>query len=377
MKDAFSLRTVRKKILMLTKLAGAALIVAYVLSTALPVGKDASFLIWLGFSLLLVLGMDYFMARFITKPISRLNASAKQMASLDFSAPCDLASSDEFGELSASLNSMAENLQQALARLEDTNAQLGDTNVRLEDTNAQLEDANARLEQDVEKERLLLAERKELVDSLSHEMKTPLGIIRAYAEGLLDEQEETKKQKYAQVIVSEVERMNGLIVTLLDLSALESGAAPLDATRFDFVELVEIVAGRLLVDAPDTDFELQYDLPEQKVFVRTDRRRMEQVLDNLIVNARKNVSPGGVLRLELAAEGEMLHFSVFNQGRPIPENDLPRIWTKFYRDSGAKYSGSGLGLSIVAQILSMQNLPYGAENQDDGVRFCFSVPVTE
>ena len=405
MKDAFSLRTVRKKILMLTKLAGAALIVAYVLSTALPVGKDASFLIWLGFSLLLVLGMDYFMARFITKPISRLNASAKQMASLDFSAPCDLASSDEFGELSASLNSMAENLQQALARLEDANAQLGDTNARLEDANAQLEDtnarledanaqledantrledantqledANARLEQDVEKERLLLAERKELVDSLSHEMKTPLGIIRAYAEGLLDEQEETIKQKYAQVIVSEVERMNGLIVTLLDLSALESGAAPLDATRFDFVELVETVAGRLLVDAPDTDFELQYDLPEQKVFVRTDRRRMEQVLDNLIVNARKNVSPGGVLRLELAAEGEMLHFSVFNQGRPIPENDLPRIWTKFYRDSGAKYSGSGLGLSIVAQILSMQNLPYGAENQDDGVRFYFSVPVME
>ena len=100
-------------------------------------------------------------------------------------------------------------------------------------------------------------------------------------------------------------------------------------------------------------------------------------MDNLIVNARKNVSPGGVLRLELAAEGEMLHFSVFNQGRPIPENDLPRIWTKFYRDSGAKYSGSGLGLSIVAQILSMQNLPYGAENQDDGVRFCFSVPVME
>lgn len=370
MKDAFSLRTVRKKILMLTKLAGAALIVAYVLSTALPVGKDASFLIWLGFSLLLVLGMDYFMARFITKPISRLNASAKQMASLDFSAPCDLASADEFGELSASLNSMAENLQQALARLEDANVQLGDTN-------AQLEDANARLEQDVEKERFLLAERKELVDSLSHEMKTPLGIIRAYAEGLLDEQEEAIKQKYAQVIVSEVERMNGLIVTLLDLSALESGAAPLDVTRFDFVELVETVAGRLLVDAPDTDFELQYELPEQKVFVRTDRRRMEQVLDNLIVNARKNVSPGGVLRLELAAEGGMLHFSVFNQGRPISEDDLPRIWTKFYRDSSAKYSGSGLGLSIVAQILSMQNLPYGAENQDDGVRFYFSVPVTE
>ncbi len=356
MKEAFSLRTVRKKILMLSKLAGAVLIFSYIFSTGLPVSKDASFLIWLGFVFLLIIGIDFLMGRFITKPIDKLNASAKRMAGLDFSALCDLASTDEFGELSASLNTMAENLQQALARLED---------------------ANTRLERDVEKERLLLAERKELVDSLSHEMKTPLGIIRAYAEGLQDEADEAKKQKYAQVIVSEVERMNDLIVTLLDLSALESGAASLNISRFDFVELAETVAGRLLIDAPDTDFELQYELPEQKIFVRTDRRRMEQVLDNLIVNARKNVSPGGTLRMEVTAENGTLHFSVFNQGRPIPENDLLEIWTKFYRDSGAEYSGSGLGLSIVAQILSMQNLPYGAENQEDGVRFCFSIPVTE
>ncbi len=356
MKELFSLRTVRKKILMLSKLAGIALIFSYVLSTGLPVGEDVSFLLWLGFVLLLVLGIDFFMGCFITKPIDRLNASAKRMAGLDFSVPCDLASADEFGELSASLNTMAENLQRALACLED---------------------ANTRLEKDVEKERLLLAERKDLVDSLSHEMKTPLGIIRAYAEGLLDETEEAKKLKYAQVIVSEAERMNDLIVTLLDLSALESGAASLDISRFDFVELVETVAGRLLIDAPDTDFELRYELPEQTVFVRTDRRRMEQVLDNLIVNARKNVVPGGVLRLVLTVDKGTLHFSVFNQGRPISEDGLSRIWTKFYRDSGAEYSGSGLGLSIVAQILSMQQLPYGAENRKDGVRFYFSIPVTE
>ena len=216
-----------------------------------------------------------------------------------------------------------------------------------------------------------------MVDSLSHEMKTPLGIIRAYAEGLQDETNEAKKQKYVQVIVSEAERMNDLIVTLLDLSALESGAVSLNISRFDFVELVETVAGRLLVDAPYINFELQYELPEQKVFVRTDRQRMEQVLGNLIVNAKKNVHPGGVLRLELTENSGDLHFAIFNQGRPIPENNLSKIWTKFYRDSGAEYSGSGLGLSIVAQILSMQKLPYGAENLADGVRFYFSIPAAE
>ena len=342
MKEAFSLRTVRKKIVMLSKLAGIVLIFSYILSTRLPVSEDASFLIWLGFLMLLVLGIDFLMGRFITKPISELNTSAKRMAGLDFSAPCHITSTDEFGELSASLNTMAENLQQALSRLESS-----------------------------------LEDRKELVDSLSHEMKTPLGIIRAYAEGLQDETDESKKQKYAQVIISEVERMNSLIVTLLDLSALESGAAQLNITRFDFVELVETVAGRLLVDTPDAGFDLQYVLPEQKCFVETDRRRMEQVLENFMVNARKNVSPGGILRLEVTADDGTLHFSIFNQGRTIPENDLPKIWTKFYRDSNAGYSGSGLGLSIVAQILSMQNLPYGAENRVDGVLFWFSIPVTE
>ena len=241
MKEAFSLRTVRKKILMLSKLAGLALIFSYVLSTGLPVSEDASFLLWLGFVLLLVLGIDFFMGRFITKPIDKLNASAKCMAELDFSAPCDLVSTDEFGELSASLNTMADNLQQTLARLESS-----------------------------------LAERKELVDSLSHEMKTPLGIIRAYAEGLQDETDEAKKQKYAQVIVSEVERPDR------DPAGLVS-----------FVELAETVAGRLLVDTSDVDFELQYVLPEQKCFGETDRRRIEQVLDNLIINAKKNLIDTG------------------------------------------------------------------------------------
>ena len=109
-----------------------------------------------------------------------------------------------------------------------------------------------------------------------HEMKTPLGIIRAYAEGLQDETDEAKKQKYAQVIVSEVERPDR------DPAGLVS-----------FVELAETVAGRLLVDTSDVDFELQYVLPEQKCFGETDRRRIEQVLDNLIINAKKNLIDTG------------------------------------------------------------------------------------
>ncbi len=265
LKNNFSLRTVRKKIILVSKLAGIALIVSYIASTLMPVPPDVSLLIWLIFVTLLVFIIDYLMWKFISSPVSKLNQSAKKMAQLDFSAPCTLETTDEFGELSASLNKMAENLQRTLAELNSS---------------------NIRLEKDVEQKRLLLAERKELVDRLSHEMKTPLSVIRAYAEGLQDEKDEAKKQKYSEIIIAETGRMSALITTLLDLSALETGASGLVLERFDFVEFLETVAGRLLIDIPDGNFELQYELPENKTYVYSDKDRMEQVLDNLIINAR-------------------------------------------------------------------------------------------
>lgn len=354
--DNMNIFTIRKKILLTSKLIGVVLILSYVFSAKLPVSSDVSFAIWIAFVVVLILAIDLLMAHFISKPVSELNDAARNMAKLDFSQPCKVTSLDEFGELSKSLNSMAENLQQAFAALED---------------------ANVKLEQDVEQKKRLLAERKELVDNLSHEMKTPLGVIRAYAEGLQDETDEAKRQKYSEVIIAETERMSSLITTLLDLSALENGATQLHPERFDFVEFLETVAGRLLIDTPDADFNLQYELPEHPVYVDTDKNRMEQVLDNLIVNAKRNIQPGGVLKLALKESGGMLNFSVFNQGPPIPQENLSKIWTKFYRDRNSKYSGSGLGLAIVAQILSMQHLTYGAENQPGGVAFYFSIPTVQ
>lgn len=354
MKEQFSLRTVRKKIILVSKIAGIALMVSYLISTRLPLEEDICFLLWVIFVILLIVMIDYFLGRFISDPVSKICEMAHRAARLDFSLPCTITSKDEFGQLAANLNKMSENLQDTLEKLEQ---------------------ANIRLEKDMQQERKLMKERKELTDRLSHEMKTPIGVIRAYAEGIQDETEEGKRQKYSEIIIAETERMSTLIETLLDLSALESGAVSLAAQRFDFIEFAETIAGRLLIDIPETDFELQYELPENKVFVYTDKQRMEQVLNNLIINAKKNVSPKGILRFSLIEQGNMLHFSIYNQGVPIPPEKLPKIWEKFYRDKNAKYSGSGLGLAIVAQILSMQNLEYGAENLSDGVRFFFSIPI--
>lgn len=354
MKERFSLRTVRKKIIVISKIAGIVLLLSYFISTRLSLRKDTSFLLWIVFVIILIMAIDFLLARFISDPIEKICKKARRAARLDFSAPCTITSKDEFGELADSLNKMSDNLQDALAELEN---------------------ANIRLEKDVQQERKLLEERKELTDRLSHEMKTPIGVIRAYAEGIQDETDGEKRQKYTEVIISETERMSELIESLIDLSALENGAVSLAPERFDFVEFVETIAGRLLIDMPDADFTLQYELPEHKVYVDTDKQRMEQVIDNLIINAKRNVSPKGILRLSLTEQDNMLHFSIYNQGASIPAEKLPKLWEKFYRDKNAKYRGSGLGLAIVAQILSMQNLEYGAENLPDGVRFFFSIPV--
>ncbi len=362
LKNLFSFHTVRKKIIITSKLAGMVLIASFLFSTHVSDNPDVSLLVWLAFVIPLVLTVDFLMGRFISDPISRLNETAGRLADLDFSESCRLTSEDEFGGLSRSLSRMSENLQDTLARLESTNTQL--------------ELANSRLAEDVAEKQRLLAERRDLADSLSHEMKTPVGIIRAYAEGIQDETDEALRQKYADIIISETERMGSLITTLLDLSALESGASSLGIEQFDFVEFVETAAGRLLPDLPDADFQFTYELPDQKIYVKTDKKRMEQVLDNLILNARKNVYPGGRLSLSLTMQGDRLHFSIFNEGKHIPEEALPKIWTRFYRNQNIDYQGSGLGLSIVAQILSMQDLEYGVKNMPGGVLFYFSIPGT-
>ena len=139
-----------------------------------------------------------------------------------------------------------------------------------------------------------------------------------------------------------------------------------------------VIAGNLCRDYYRKPEELPMEeLPEHPVYVNTDKGRMEQVLNNLIVNAKRNNRPGGILRLSLLEKDGLLNFSIFNQGAPIPEESLSKIWSKFYRDKNSKYSGSGLGLAIVAQVLSMQHLHYGAENQPGGVAFYFSLPTVK
>ncbi|AXU29259.1 TPA: HAMP domain-containing sensor histidine kinase [Clostridioides difficile] len=356
-KQNFGLYSVRKKVFLLSKLSGALIILFYLVVEGFSINSKFEFWIWFIILVIFIMSIDFLLGKFISEPITSINKSAKSMSQLDFSNPCTVNTNDEFGELSRSLNTMSTNLQQALSDLES---------------------ANIQLEKDVNKERMLLEQRKELVDTISHEMKTPLGIIRAYTEGLMYEVGEEKKKNYMNVIIEETDRMNNMIVSLLDLSALEAGVSKLNPERFDFIEFVETVAGRLLIDIPDANFYFTYDLPEYEVFVVVDKMRMEQVVENLIINAKKHVVYNGNLDLSITCENGLLLFEIYNDGRIIEQDEISKIWSKFYRSvQSQRTGGSGLGLAIVSQILTMQGLEYGVKNRDRGVEFYFMIPIDE
>ncbi|MCK1911457.1 HAMP domain-containing histidine kinase [Clostridioides difficile] len=356
-KQNFGLYSVRKKVFLLSKLSGALIILFYLVVEEFSINSKFEFWIWFIILVIFIMSIDFLLGKFISEPITSINKSAKSMSQLDFSNPCTVNTNDEFGELSRSLNTMSTNLQQALSDLES---------------------ANIQLEKDVNKERMLLEQRKELVDTISHEMKTLLGIIRAYTEGLIDEVDEEKKKNYMNVIIEETDRMNNMIVSLLDLSALEAGVSKLNPERFDFIEFVETVAGRLLIDIPDANFYFTYDLPEYEVFVVADKMRMEQVVENLVINAKKHVVYNGNLDLSITCENGLLLFEIYNDGRFIEQDEISKIWSKFYRSvQSQRTGGSGLGLAIVSQILTMQGLEYGVNNRDRGVEFYFMIPIDE
>lgn len=351
-----NLYTVQKKILLVSKLSGAALAFLYVIAVKSSPENDLALYGLIAAIATVIMVTDFCLKRFITLPLIKLNKITNKLANLDFSEKCDIVTSDEYSELAANINKMAENLKDALDDLEQI---------------------NIKLEKDICQKERLLVERKELVDSLSHEMKTPIGIIRAYAESMENNIDPDQFQRNIDVIIDETKRMNKLITTLIDLSALESGVYELKKERFEFVEFVETIFGRLLLDIPDNNYNFEYDLPSKKVFVYSDKRRMEQVVENLLINARKNLEPGGILRLSLKEHEGFIKFSLFNQGKNIPESILSKIWTKFYRTPDAEYEGTGLGLAIVSQILSMQNYGYGVQNEPNGVTFYFYLPVSK
>lgn len=279
----------------------------------------------------------------ITKPIVEMSDIAENISNLNFEKRIEVQSKDEIGKLGESINKISEKLS---ANIEE-------------------------LKNDVER-------RKQLVRNMSHELKTPIGIIKGYAEGLkygvADNQE--KMQKYCNVLVEECDRMDKLILELLNHSMIEAGMVKLNITSFNLYELINDIIERFKAEMNEKG--VTFDLKcENNFVISADRDMLEKVINNFITNAIDYVEGRNLIELNVEEKNKEIRISVFNTGTNIPIGAIDKIWDVYYKVDKArsrKYGGHGLGLSIVNSIIKLHGGSTKVENVKDGVEFSFEIP---
>lgn len=301
-----------------------------------------------------------FISKRFTEPIMELNDIAKKMSELDFSKKYDIKDSgDEINTLGASINKMSE---------------------KLENTINQLKKSNIELEKDVEEKSKIDEMRKQFISDVSHELKTPIALIQGYAEGLAEDvnNDPESRKFYANVIVDEANKMDILVKQLLELMKLEYGKREFNNAKFNVVELINEVIRKcdVMLDGKNTD--VKY-IGEPEIEVYSDSFYIDQILTNYLTNAIKHVDEvNGQKEITVKSEirDNKVRISVFNTGEQIAEEDLNRIWMRFYkRDTSRNRAagGSGIGLSLVKAIMNNYKNEYGVENKENGVEFFFNV----
>ena len=302
---------------------------------------------------LVIILLSFYYSKIIVKPLIKINRVTKKMANFDFSEKLPVTADDEIGGLSSSINTLSVNLKDRIDRL----------NV-----------ANTKLQQDIERERQLEKTRKEFISGVSHELKTPLSVIRSFAEGIQDGVSKDTTY-YTNVILEETDNMNRLIVEMLELAKLESGTYKLEMSTFSIGELIQQVYTKLLFSMEEKH--LQVDIhADSSLFVKANRSRIEQVVVNLLSNAIRYTPDGEKIHVSVIETEDTVKIEIENTGNPIPEESLEKIWDRFYRLDASRSrhtGGTGLGLSIVKNILDLHHAEYGVYNTTNSVVFYFNL----
>lgn len=280
--------------------------------------------------------LSYWFSRFFTKPILEINKAAKTMAEGNLSIKVAVNTRDELGMLSSTINHLSSQLQKI--------------------------------------EQL----RKELIANVSHEFRTPLSLIKGYAETIRDVKglSAEKKDKQLNIIIEESDKLNSMINDILDLSQIQSNYYILELSDFRIGETIEAVKTRLqyLIEERGLYVKADYD-PE--ILIYGDERRIEQVLFNLINNAINHSKAGDVIELRVADHDNIVVVEVIDQGEGIASQDIPYIWDRFYKVHNKlsnEHKGSGLGLAIVKSILEAHQSNFGVESEiGRGSKFWFEV----
>ena len=309
------------------------------------------------FTLAIFLVIGYFISRQFTRPLIQIGEVADSMSRLDFSKKYEGKSPDEIGELGRSINLLSEHLEEAISELKRSNEQLED---------------------EIREKEKIDAMRREFIVNASHELKTPIALIQGYAEGLrlgvADNAED--RAYYCETIADEAGRMNTLVMQLLNLSKLELGHESTDLSELEIYDLCETAVRKTEVLWSEKCQHLS--LQEAHAKVVSDENLLSQVIMNYLTNAIRYAPEGGRIELSAVREADgAVTFTVWNEGEGLEEEELQKIWEKFYRTDKARSresGGTGIGLCIVKAIAETLHACCGAENRDGGIMFWFRIP---
>lgn len=289
-----------------------------------------------------------------TKPILNLSNIANNMANLNFDEKYTDKREDEIGVLGDSMNTLSKNLKETINNLEK---------------------ANKQLEEDIKEKEKIDEMRKSFISDVSHELKTPISLIQGYSEGLkYGVTDEESKTFYCDTIIEETEKMNKLVKQLTSLSQIEYGYIKPSLNIFDLKPIVENKLQAMQVLFNEYNINVSSHLYSQNV--EMDIYLLDEILNNYLSNAINHIDGNRNINIEFKDIGDNIKIKIFNNGKNIPEEDISKLWIKFYKVDKARtreYGGSGIGLSIVKAILDSVNQNYGCVNKKNGVEFWFTL----
>lgn len=274
--------------------------------------------------------------KFIIDPIESLNEASQKIAKGDVGERVNITSNDELGELAASFNFMAEAIEKV-----ETN-------------------------------------RREFISNVSHELRSPMTSIRGFIAGILDGIIPPDKEHfYLQKVYEETERLTRLITDLLDISAMQTGKLKFNFSKVDINEIIKTSAVNLEPKILDKKLHVSITLEGDYLYVKADRDKLIQVCTNLIDNSVKYCTEGGNIEIMTKSKGNRVVVVIYNDGVPLEEDTLRHIWERFYKadKSRTNKESTGLGLSIVRNIILSHEEEVWVENSEDGkgVKFAFTL----
>lgn len=279
-----------------------------------------------------------YISKQFSSPISEISAIAKKMANLDFSQKYVVKDDDEINELGKNINIMSE---------------------KLEGTINQLRSTNIELERDIERKSKIDEMRKSFISDVSHELKTPITSIMGYADTLLEtDHDKAIETKFLGVISSEAKRMSKLVTDLLSLSRFDSNKTNIVKEEFDLGELAKKCQEKLQIEIDKKNLQVHCLVTANVPPVYAEKDGIERVIINILSNSIKYTNENGTINIYVGFVYNDAYIKFIDTGIGIPEEDLERIFERFYRVDKARtreMGGTGLGLSIAKEILDRNN----------------------